>query len=73
VTRHGVRAAYSWTKIIPKTAHLLRNVVCTRTRTTPFATMRSRTTAPFPAAAIRGYAAAVDVAPLVVGMTVGGV
>jgi hypothetical protein len=73
VTRHGVRAAYSWPRVIPKTAHLLRRVACTRTRITPFATLRSYTTAPLPAAAIRGCAAVVDVAPLAMGVTVGSV
>ena len=48
-------------------------IACTRTHTTQFAAMRSRTTAPLPAAAIRGYAAVVDAAPPSLGMTVGGV
>ena len=72
MTRHGARAASSWPRVVPKTTHLLRKVACTRTRTTSFATLRSRTTAPLPATAIRGCAAAVDAAPPAVGMTVGG-
>jgi hypothetical protein len=73
VTRHGVRAAYILPRVVPKTTRLKRKVACTRTRTTPFAALRSRTTAPLPAAAIHGCAAVVNAAPLAVGMTVGGV
>ena len=73
VTRHGAHAAYNWPKMKPKTTHLLRMIVAyPLTRTTPFATMRSRTTAPLPVAAIRDCAAAVDDVPHAVGMTVGG-
>ncbi len=71
--RHVVRAAYSCPKVIPKTTHLVRRVACTRTSYYPCAALRSRTTAPLPAVAIRGCAAAVDAAPLAVGMVVGGV
>ena len=73
MTRHGVRAAYSWPRVMPKQAHLVRMIAFTRTRTTPFAILRSRTTVPLPAAAIRGCAVIVDVAPPAVGMPVGGV
>ena len=73
MTRHGVRTAYSWHMVVPRTTHLLRMVACTRTRTTLFATLRSRTTAPLPAAVIRDCAAVVDVVPPAVVMTVGGV
>ena len=72
MTRHGIRAAFiRWSRVIPKTTHLLRRVAYTRTRTTAFATKRSRTTAPLPAAAIRSCAAAVNVAPHTEGMTIG--
>jgi len=73
VNRHGVYAAYSWPRVIPKTSYLLCRVAFTRTRTTVVATLRSRTTAPLLAAAIRGYATAADVAPSAVGITVEGV
>ena len=65
MTRHGVRAAYSCPRVIPKTTHLVRRVACK--------ILRSRTAAPLPAAAIRGCAAAVDADPPAVGMTVEGV
>ena len=72
VNRHGVRAAYSWPRAIPKIAYRLRRVACTRTRTIPFAILRSHTTTPLPAAAIRGCAAAADFSPHAMGMFVGG-
>ena len=59
--------------MILKTTHLMRKVVYTLTGTISGATLRSRTTAPLPAAAIRGCAAAAYVAPLALGMNVGGV
>ena len=73
MTRHGARAAYSWPRVISKIVHLSRMITCTRTRITEVANFRSRTTAPLPAVAIHGCAAVADVAPLAVGMAVGGV
>jgi hypothetical protein len=70
MTRHRVCAAYNWPRVILKTMHLLRRVAHARTHSTAFATLRSRTTAPLPAAAIRSCAAAADAAPHMVGMVV---
>ena len=70
---YKVREAYSRPRVIPKTSHLLHTVACIRIPTTTFATLIYRTTAPLPAAAIRGCAAAVDAAPTAVDMTVGDV
>jgi len=73
VNRLGDRADYSWPRVIPKTTHLLHKVACTRTRTTAHLLPYDPVRPPLPAAAIRVFATAVDVAPHAVGMTRGGV